>query len=72
MTATAPGLALAGINTNYGDRASFSNITIKNDPSHKIDICQRYTGNSVGQEPKKEGSGSGPGCNYTTANITYG
>jgi hypothetical protein len=71
VTATAPGATLAGINANYGDTASFSNITIRNDPGHRIDICQRYTGNSVGAEPGKVGSGSGAGCSYTTANITY-
>jgi hypothetical protein len=62
---------LVGINTNYGDTATLSGITIKNDPSHKVDICEKFTGNSSGDEPKKLGAGPGGGCNYKTSDVTY-
>lgn len=72
VTATAPGKVLAGINTNYGDKATFSNVTIKNDPSKKIGICWRYTGNNTGAEPVKTGSGAdGTYCKYSTSDIHY-
>jgi pectate lyase len=63
--------ALVGINSNYGDTATLSNITIVNDPSHKLVICQRYTGNNTGAEPPKSGSGPGSGCNYSSSDIHY-
>ncbi|KAI5799384.1 pectate lyase C [Pyronema domesticum] len=55
------GSSLAGINTNYGDKA-----TIKNTCTAGVtDICQRYTGNNSGDEPTKTGSGNdGTYCVY--------
>lgn len=70
VTATAPGLSLAGINTNYGDTARFSAITIVGSTS--MSICDRYTGNSSGDEPTKTGSGAdGTYCIYSPSDITY-
>jgi hypothetical protein len=72
ITATAKGSALAGINSNYGDTASFSNVTIIGDSSKKITICQRYTGNKTGAEPTKNGSGpDGTYCKYQSSDIHY-
>ncbi|ETK33584.1 pectate lyase [Microbispora sp. ATCC PTA-5024] len=72
VTATSPGKALAGINTNWGDTARFSNITIVNDPSHKISICDKYKGVPKGSEPTKIGSGAdGVNCIYSASDITY-
>ena len=72
IRATAPGSSLAGINTNYGDTATFRNVTIVGDSSKKISICDRYTGNSSGNEPTKTGSGpDGTYCKYSTSDITY-
>lgn len=72
VTATAPGKALAGINANYGDTATFSKITITGDSSKKISICDRYQGNSNGSEPSKTGSGSdGTSCRYSSSDISY-
>ncbi|RAY15391.1 pectate lyase [Actinomadura craniellae] len=72
ITVTAPGKALAGVNTNYGDTARFSGITIVGDSSRKIVICERYTGNSSGDEPVKTGTGAdGRHCLYGTSDITY-
>jgi pectate lyase len=73
VTATAPGKALAGINTNYGDTATFSGIRILGDSSRKISICDRYTGNSSGKEPTKTGSGpDGTYCRYAASDVRYG
>jgi hypothetical protein len=69
---TAPGTSVAGINTNYGDTATFSGITIVGDSSKKISICDRYTGNNSGDEPTKTGSGAdGTYCKYSSSDITY-
>ena len=72
ITAFSPGKALVGINTNYGDTATFSNITILKDSSKKIVICQKYIGNSTGAEPPKNGSGAdGTYCKYSSSDIHY-
>ena len=72
VTVIAPGKSLAGINTNYGDRATFTGITIQGDSSKKIHICDRYTGNSTGAEPPKTGTGAdGRYCVYSSSDITY-
>jgi hypothetical protein len=72
VTVTAPGKALVGINENYGDTARISGVTIYNDSSKKIVICQRYIGNNTGKEPTT--SGKGPDskyCLYSTSDISY-
>ncbi|MCK9932363.1 pectate lyase [Frankia sp. Mgl5] len=72
VTVTAPGKTLVGVNTNYGDSAQLSGVTIVGDSSRKISICDRYTGNSSGSEPTKTGSGAdGTYCRYTPSDITY-
>ncbi|HET9955737.1 MAG TPA: pectate lyase [Polyangiaceae bacterium] len=61
------GSVLAGVNTNYGDSAKFSRVTI----TGKISICDRFTGNSTGDEPTKTGSGAdGKYCIYQPSDIT--
>ncbi|MEX5711152.1 pectate lyase [Parafrankia sp. FMc6] len=72
VTVTAPGKTLVGVNTNYGDSAQLSGVTIVGDSSRKISICDRYTGNSSGSEPTKTGSGvDGTYCRYTPSDIAY-
>ncbi|GGO11723.1 hypothetical protein GCM10010116_23570 [Microbispora rosea subsp. aerata] len=72
IVATSPGKALAGINTNWGDTARFSNITIKNDPNRKIVICEKYKGVPKGSEPTKIGEGAdGTNCIYSSSDIRY-
>jgi hypothetical protein len=69
---TAPGTAVVGINTNYGDVAQLSGLNIFGDSSHKISICDKYTGNSSGDEPVKTGSGAdSTNCLYTASAIVY-
>ncbi|MBF0687741.1 MAG: pectate lyase [Cellulomonas sp.] len=67
---TAPGKALVGINPNLGDRATISGVTILNDSSRKIVICEEYRGVTSG-EPTKVGSGPSSACGYSTSSITY-
>jgi hypothetical protein len=70
--ATYPGKDIAGINTNYGDTATFSQIKIIGDTTKKIVICAKFTGNSSGAEPVQTGSGAdGTNCLYSSSDITY-
>ncbi len=63
ITASSGKSCIAGINTNYGDTASFWNVT-----TGGVSICDRYTGNSTGAEPTKTGSGiDGKYCIQLTA-----
>jgi len=72
VTLTRPGGTVAGINTNYGDTARFSGITIVNDPSRSVVICRKYTGNDDGDEPTQVGTGAdGTNCIYSSSDITY-
>lgn len=72
VTVTAPGDAIAGVNTNFGDSASFSGITIVGDPGREIVICQKYIGNDNGDEPVENGSGAdGTFCRYSSSDIVY-
>jgi pectate lyase len=60
------GLVLAGVNTNYGDTAKIENVLLHGD----VGVCDRYTGNSSGDEPKKTGSGAdGTSCIYEESAI---
>ncbi len=65
------GSVLAGINTNYRDTAKFTNVTI-HDTAMKMKICDRFTGNSSGDEPTKTGTGKdGTYCLYEDADIHW-
>ncbi|KAI1880187.1 hypothetical protein JX265_001808 [Neoarthrinium moseri] len=67
ITATS-GKQLAGINTNYGDTATFTNIAV----SGVDDICVKYTGtDDNSQEPTENGSGAdGTYCIYSESDIS--
>jgi len=72
VTATYKGGALAGINTNYGDTARFSGITIVNDASRAMVVCRKYTGNNTGAEPTQVGTGAdGTNCFYSSSDLIY-
>jgi pectate lyase len=59
--------ALAGINTNWGDTARFSRITVYGSTS----ICDKYKGVPKGSKPTKIGSGAdGVNCFYSPSDIT--
>jgi hypothetical protein len=60
--------ALAGINTNWGDTARFSNITVYGSAV----ICEKYEGVPKGSEPRKIGEGAdGRNCFYSSSDITW-
>jgi hypothetical protein len=60
------GSALAGVNANYDDTATFSNIQ----SASSTTICQRYTGNDTGAEPPKLSAGAdGKVCIYAASDI---
>ncbi|WP_281371876.1 pectate lyase [Streptomyces abyssomicinicus] len=69
--ATAPGTSLVGINTNYGDTARISDVTIYEDGDRDMKICTKYKGTTSG-EPSEIGSGAdGTHCIYSASEITY-
>jgi hypothetical protein len=71
ITAFSPGKTLVGINTNYGDTARLSKITIVGDSNKKIVACEKYKGVTSG-EPTKIGSGpDSTNCLYKTSDVTY-
>lgn len=70
VTAKGPGSSIAGINTNYGDTATISGLTILNDKNKKIEICVRYQGNNTGKEPTKLGSGA-DGSSCRISGVSY-
>ena len=60
--------AIAGINTNWGDTARFTRITIYGDAT----VCQKYRGVSSGSEPVLIGAGAdGVNCIYSPSDIRY-
>ncbi|MBB3099891.1 hypothetical protein FHR83_007607 [Actinoplanes campanulatus] len=70
VVATAPAGSLVGINTNYGDTATISKVTVVGKKS--LDICVKFTGNSSGKEPTKIGTGAdGVNCLYNESDITF-
>lgn len=72
VTLTRPGGRIAGVNSNYSDTARFSGITIVNDPSRALIVCQKYTGNNTGAEPPQAGTGpDSTNCFYSSSDITY-
>jgi hypothetical protein len=69
---TAPGKAIVGVNSNYGDTASLRNIRIHGDAKKKIKTCVRFQGNDTGKEPKELGTGpDGTSCRFTASDVTY-
>ncbi|MET7602855.1 pectate lyase [Streptomyces avermitilis] len=72
IDATAPGKALVGINSNYGDTATLSKIRIHGDTKKKIKPCVRFKGNNTGKEPTELGSGpDGTSCKFKASDISY-
>jgi hypothetical protein len=72
IDATAPGKALVGINSNFGDTATLSKIRVTGDTKKKLKTCVRFKGNSTGKEPAAIGTGAdGTFCRFTSSDITY-
>ena len=61
---------VAGINTNWGDTATFTRITLINGTN--THICAEYQGVPKGSEPPYLGDGQGDAyCHYSLSDITY-
>ncbi len=70
VVATGKAKALVGINTNFGDTAKLSGITVVGSPSLKV--CDKFKGNNTGAEPTELGSGAdGVNCIYSDSDITF-
>ncbi|WYZ39966.1 hypothetical protein EsH8_IV_000307 [Colletotrichum jinshuiense] len=59
------GKLLAGINSNYGDTATFTNIVA----SSVKEVCTEFVGNDSGAEPTEKSSGPSTYCKYSTSDI---
>jgi hypothetical protein len=71
VTAVNLGGAIAGVNTNYGDSATFKNLVLC-DRTRKMAVCDRYTGNDTGAEPPLTGSGAdGKYCIYSNTDLQW-
>ncbi|KAG8975461.1 hypothetical protein FRB90_009525, partial [Tulasnella sp. 427] len=63
------GSAGAGVNENFGDTATITNVCTSGKPT-AANICCRYEGTTPGNEPDKIGCGpSGNVCNYDSAAV---
>ncbi|MEU6536241.1 pectate lyase [Streptomyces sp. NPDC047000] len=69
---TAPGKAIVGVNSNYGDTASLRKIRVHGDSKKKIKTCVRFKGNNTGKEPTELGTGAdGTTCLFSSSDISY-
>ncbi|WP_406836734.1 pectate lyase [Streptomyces sp. AHU1] len=69
---TAPGKAIVGVNSNFGDTASLRRVRVHGDTKKKIKTCVRFQGNSTGKEPTELGNGpDGTTCRFTASDVTY-
>jgi pectate lyase len=69
---TAPGKAIVGVNTNYGDTASLRKVRVHGDSKKKIKTCVRFKGNNTGKEPTELGTGAdGTSCLFSSSDISY-
>lgn len=63
--------AVVGINSNYGDIATISNLKIKGWKKGSPKVCLTYKGNSTGAEPSKIGEKwDTTNCVVSTSDIT--
>jgi len=63
--------AVAGINTNYGDKITITNLKIKGWTKGSPKVCLTYTGNSSGAEPTKIGEKwDTSNCVVSTSNVS--
>lgn len=55
-----------GINSNYGDTATFTNVVAKS----VSEVCTEFKGNDSGDEPTEISSGPSTACKYSTSDVT--
>ncbi|SNY64454.1 pectate lyase [Paractinoplanes atraurantiacus] len=62
---------VAGINSNWGDTATITRVTLRN--SSSATVCGKYQGVAKGSEPKYLGEGwNDANCKVNRSDITYG
>jgi pectate lyase len=72
VTAYAPADKIVGINENYGDTATITNLTVVGSSPEDTTVCQRYIGNDSGDEPEESGEGpDGTYCLYEDADVSW-
>ncbi|HEU5469407.1 MAG TPA: hypothetical protein VFV67_02050 [Actinophytocola sp.] len=58
--------------TNFGDTAGFTAVTIVNDASRAMVICRKYTGKNTGTKPTQVGTGADDtNCIYVASDLIY-
>jgi hypothetical protein len=63
--------AVAGINSNYGDKATITNLQIKGYKSGSPKVCMTYKGNNTGAELSSLGEKwNTSNCVVSTSNVT--
>jgi hypothetical protein len=68
ISATLPGNEIVGVNSNYNDTATLTNIIIHGRQTTPIVVCSIFTGNTSGAEPTMTGMGpDGKNCIFNTA-----
>lgn len=72
VTATAPGGELVGVNSNFGDTARLSGITVVGDPDREIVPCQKFEGVTDGEPTKLDATADGVTCVFDEADIRFG
>jgi hypothetical protein len=61
---------VAGINSNWGDTATITRVTISN--SSSVTVCGKYKGVAKGSEPSYLGEGwNDTNCKVSQSDITY-
>ncbi|CAM5520080.1 pectate lyase [Streptomyces aurantiogriseus] len=71
ITVTAPGDELVGINSNFGDTARLSGITIVGDPDREIVPCQKFEGVTDGEPEELDSEADGVNCVFQESDITF-
>uniref|UniRef100_A0A915EHH1 Probable pectate lyase F n=1 Tax=Ditylenchus dipsaci TaxID=166011 RepID=A0A915EHH1_9BILA len=65
------GQFIAGINFNYNDSATITDLKLGGASAHKVNACKKFVGVTSG-EPKSNGTDAdGKYCIYDPASITY-
>jgi hypothetical protein len=71
VTATAPGGELVGINSNFGDTARLSGVTVLGDPGRKTVPCQKFRGVTDGEPEKLDATADGVHCVFERTDIDF-
>ena len=71
VTASAPGRTLVGINSNLGDTARLTGITITGDPGRETVPCQKFNGVTDGEPTKIGSDADGRNCVFSESDITF-